>query len=104
MKVYIASPYSNGDKIRNIVNAINAAEALSLKGHTPFVPHLSHYWDVLNPHPYELWIKYTMKWLKVCDAVLRLPGDSPGADKEVQWAIDNELPVYHSIKEIPNVI
>ncbi len=36
-----------------------------------------------------------------CDAVLRLPGDSTGADQDVATAHRRGLPVYHSVDEIP---
>ncbi|MFC9945576.1 DUF4406 domain-containing protein [Streptomyces pratensis] len=36
-----------------------------------------------------------------CDAVLRLPGDSAGADQDVATARGRGLPVYHDVTEIP---
>lgn len=36
-----------------------------------------------------------------CDAVLRLPGDSTGADQDVATALRRGLPVYHHVDEIP---
>ncbi|WP_423463096.1 DUF4406 domain-containing protein [Promicromonospora sp. MS192] len=36
-----------------------------------------------------------------CDAVLRLPGDSTGADQDVATARLRGLPVYHDVAEIP---
>ncbi|MGW2477480.1 DUF4406 domain-containing protein [Streptomyces sp. NPDC001665] len=36
-----------------------------------------------------------------CDAVLRLPGKSAGADGDVAVARRRGLPVYHGISEIP---
>jgi len=36
-----------------------------------------------------------------CDAVLRLPGDSAGADQDVATARSLGLPVYHDVAEIP---
>ena len=36
-----------------------------------------------------------------CDAVLRLPGDSKGADEDVRVARERGLPVYFDIAEIP---
>lgn len=37
-----------------------------------------------------------------CDAVLRLPGESVGADQDVATALRRGLPVYHDISEIPH--
>ena len=39
--------------------------------------------------------------LAVCDAVLRLPGDSKGADQDVAIAQKRGIPVFHSLTEIP---
>ena len=39
--------------------------------------------------------------LQHCDAVLRLPGESTGADQDVAIAEQRGLPVYHRIEEIP---
>ncbi|WP_414820653.1 DUF4406 domain-containing protein [Streptomyces rubrogriseus] len=36
-----------------------------------------------------------------CDAVLRLPGDSTGADRDVAHARRRGLPVYHDVAQIP---
>ena len=36
-----------------------------------------------------------------CDAVLRLPGESTGADQDVAIARQRGLPVYHRLQEIP---
>ncbi|MFF4714386.1 DUF4406 domain-containing protein [Streptomyces eurythermus] len=36
-----------------------------------------------------------------CDAVLRLPGDSEGADQDVALARRRGLPVYYDIAQIP---
>jgi len=39
--------------------------------------------------------------LQHCDAVLRLPGRSAGADQDVATAQQLGLPVYHDVAEIP---
>ena len=41
--------------------------------------------------------------LQHCDAVLRLPGDSTGADNDVRIATELGIPVYTSIEQIPHV-
>src|SRR5262245_56765122 len=42
--------------------------------------------------------------LRHCDAVLRLPGDSTGADRDVALAWEYGLPVYRNLHEIPRSI
>jgi hypothetical protein len=36
-----------------------------------------------------------------CDAVLRLPGASTGADQDVAIARERGLPVWHRIEDVP---
>jgi hypothetical protein len=101
MKIYIAGPYTRGDTDENVLNAIDAAEAVSELGHSPFIPHLTHFWHGVHPHPYEFWLEQDMVWLRLCDAVLRLPGESGGADREVAYALDAHMPVYYRLADIP---
>ena len=39
--------------------------------------------------------------LEHCDAVLRLPGASKGADQDVAIARRREIPVYHRLDDVP---
>lgn len=39
--------------------------------------------------------------ITICDAILRLPGESRGADNDVSLAHTRGIPVYHSLDEIP---
>ena len=41
--------------------------------------------------------------LRHCDAVLRLPGESTGADQDVAIANELGLPVYHDLTDIPGI-
>ena len=78
--IYIASPYTQGDTALNVRDQIAAAECLREAGALPFVPLLSHLWHLMSPHPYNYWIEMDMDWLHHADAVLRLHGDSAGAE------------------------
>ncbi len=98
-KIYIAGPYTS-DPIKNVSKAIDVAEELFNKGYAPFIPHLAHLWEAIYPKKYEDWIEYNYNWFMCCDAVLRFPGDSPGADTEVGWAKINGIPVFYSIEEL----
>jgi len=100
MKIYIAGPYSGGDPITNVRRAIRVADALAALGHIPFVPHLTHFWHQISPHRYEFWLDYDMHWLELCDAVYRIDGASPGADREVRRAVEVGMPVYTSLEEL----
>lgn len=93
--VYVASPYTLGGVESNVRASILAGDAIVASGNAiPVLPLLSHLWEMKSPHSYEFWIEYT-KWLLVgCDLVLRLPGESDGADGEVKLALDLGMRVF----------
>ncbi len=39
--------------------------------------------------------------LRRCDAVLRIPGESKGADGDVRLATERGLPVYYRLEDVP---
>lgn len=86
MKVYIAGPYTKPDPVENAAIALRVAEHVLLRGDVPFVPHLTLFWHFAHQHPYKDWLAYDMEWLHACDGLLRIPGESSGADKEVAEA------------------
>jgi len=83
MLVFISGPYAHPDPVVNTRNAILAGEEVIKQGHTPFIPHLNHLWHMVCPHEEEFWYEYDLVLLKKCDAILRLPGESKGADREM---------------------
>lgn len=94
LRIYIAGPYSKPDPVLNTNRAIAIATELLHKGHHPFVPHLTMFWNVMRPTiTYEQWMEYDFAWVKMCDVVLRIPGLSPGADREVVLAASLHIPV-----------
>ena len=99
--VYISSPYSNGDKEQNVLDALLVADKVLELGHTPFVPHLSHYWDLISPKSWDVWMKIDLEMLHRCDVVLRLrEGISRGADIECQKAEEWGIPVYYKLEDL----
>lgn len=109
-RIYVAGPIGADDDGRSarIAAAIDAGSHLLRLGHAPFVPHLwaaAMYDDAITADAllgYEDWMAYDLAFLRVCDAVLRIPGESPGADREVQLARELGKHVYFSVEEIPN--
>jgi hypothetical protein len=97
MRIYIAGPYSKGDVVVNVINALAVANVLRDIGFAPFVPHLIYFWHLLHPRPYEDWLDLDNQFIPCCHAVLRLPGESGGADKEVILAESLGLPVFTSM-------
>lgn len=104
LKVYVAGPYTKGDKEQNVRNAIDAADVISRLGLIPYIPHLSHYWDLRRNHPYEFWMNQCLHWLLSCDIVFRIHGESPGADLEVEMAKKNNMPVFYDIFELAEFV
>jgi Domain of unknown function (DUF4406) len=99
-RVYIASPYTKGDVAINVKVQLDATDALMSLGYAPFAPLYSHFQHMAHPRPYEDWIAIDKEWVQACDVVLRLPGDSSGADGEVAFARELNLPVVYSIDEL----
>lgn len=72
-------------------------------GYYPIAPLLSHYIDERHPAGYERWMEWCLAMVGACDVVLRLPGESAGADREVSEAQRLGKLVVYSIDELQNV-
>jgi hypothetical protein len=93
--VYIAGPYTRPDPVENTHAVIRLASDLVDEGTvTPFVPHLTLLWHIVSPRPLDFWYEYDVATLARCDAVFRMPGESTGADKEVEFAEAASVPVF----------
>ena len=103
LKIYIAGPYTKGDVAMNVRNAIAAGNYVARLGHNPYIPHLFHFWHFLFPNDYEFWMKQGEAWLRESDAILRIEGESAGADKEMAIAKELGFTVYHSVFEVPKL-
>lgn len=99
-RIYVAGPITIGDQFLNVVRAIKAAEELRAVGLFPFVPHLSALWHMIAPVPYEEWLVYDFAWIDACDALLRIPGESGGADREATYAASTGKPVFLSVSDV----
>jgi len=100
IKVYIASPYTLGDVAVNVKRQIDAADELMNLGFVPFAPLYSHFQHMVHPRPYQDWIKIDLEWVKVVDCVLRLDGESTGADGEVDFATELGKPTFYNYKDL----
>jgi hypothetical protein len=99
-RVYVAGPISKGDIAANVKRGADAGLELLRLGYAPFIPHLSHYINekaTVGTSDYEKWLELDFSFIRVCDAVLRLPGESAGADREVAFARSVGVPVYGSL-------
>ncbi len=98
--VYISSPYTIGNKDLNVLRQIDMHSELMDLGFIPFTPLLVHYVDAYHGRSYESWMDYDLKWIEKCTCVLRLPGESKGADIEVARAKELGIPVFYSVEEL----
>ena len=98
--VYLAGPITIGNCIHHTHRALMIAEELIECGFVAFVPQLSIFWEFLRPHDHDWWLQYDRVILERCDALLRIPGESKGADEEVAFAIEHRIPVYYSVDEL----
>lgn len=97
IKVYIASPYSIGNKEENVFRQMQVADILISEGFCPYIPLLTHYQHLQFPQPYNFWLEYDLEWLFCCEAILRLDGESYGADKEEEYAKELGIPIFYDI-------
>jgi len=115
MMILIAGPYRSGtnDDPAKMAQNLNTLEQVAWpifqKGHVPMIGG----WVALpiwknaggksvGDHVYESTLHPTAhRLLQHCDAVLRLPGDSKGADNDVAIARARGIPVYFDIADVP---
>jgi hypothetical protein len=114
MLILIAGPYRSGtgdDRDRMAAN-LRALEAAAWpvfeRGHVPMIgewvalPVLAGAGeDLLSPFAEQVMYPTAERLLQHCDAVLRLPGDSKGADQDVAIARERGIPVFTSLDQIP---
>jgi len=98
-RIYIASPYT-GNKEVGVQRQLSMTDKLMNLGFAPFVPLLTHYQDLVHPRPYDDWMELDETWLLACHGVLRLDGESEGADREVALAKERGIPVFYDTKSL----
>lgn len=101
MRIFLAGPYGdhNPEEViaENVRKADEYARFLMSQGHQVYCPHkMSWHWQkdkrLTRPQFLELDFSFLEHW---AEAIIRLPGESPGADGEMRKA--REL----GLKEIP---
>jgi hypothetical protein len=104
--ILIAGPYRSGtndepERLQaNLEFLESAAWPIFEAGHIPMIGE----WVALpvgDPTSLTVLTPTAERLLQHCDAVLRLPGASTGADNDVRIARERGIPVYHSVDEIP---
>lgn len=95
--IYLACPYSIGDREQNVRNSIEMAQVLDDAGFVVFNPLLNHFAEQFTPRSYDEWLMDDFRWLSKCDAVFRMHGPSAGADREEALAVQLNLPVFRDL-------
>jgi hypothetical protein len=99
--VYVAGPYTYPDPEKNVNRVVDFADSMLSDGIViPYVPHLTHLWHERRPRTLNEWYSYDLVILKRCDALFRLDGESHGADAEVKFAIDHDIPVFSAVEDL----
>ena len=102
IKVFISSPYENGDIAVNVHRQIEAADRLMNLGYVPFTPALFHFHHLVFQRIRQDWLDLDMVWLEQCDCLLRLkaPQESKGADLECKRAKELGLPIFKTVEQV----
>lgn len=113
--ILIAGPYRSGTNddpekmAQNLRNLESVALPLYRAGHIPLIGEwlaLPLLREAGSTHPgdaiyNEILYPIANRLITRCDAVLRLPGASQGADEDVRLAQEIGLPVFHQLAEVP---
>lgn len=120
IKVFVSGPLDKGDPCFNLNLASRAYRELVAAGFAPLCPHLAAYaggtrrasrirdggggeradgdvYAVAEVPPVGQLLAVTLPWVAAADALLRLPGESTGADREVWEARLRNIPVFESV-------
>ncbi|WP_113132825.1 DUF4406 domain-containing protein [Rhizobiales bacterium] len=115
MLILIAGPYRSGtgdDPAKMAANLKRLEEpsyALFRAGHVPVIGEwvALPVWNAAGGERVgddlyeEIFHPVAGRLLALCDAVLRLPGDSKGADNDVRIARERGIPVYYRLEDVP---
>ena len=118
MLILVAGPYRSGTgddpelMARNLARLEEAAWPIFRSGHVPMIGE----WVALpvlraagadgvsDPLAERVLYPTAERLLRHCDAVLRLPGESTGADQDVAIARSRGIPVYQRVEDIPGYV
>lgn len=92
--LYVAAPYTRPEPVSNTHHVYRVATIVyENTDWCPVVPHSSLLWHMVTPREEAHWYVYDLHLLRACDAIVRLPGLSLGADNEIVFARDNGIQI-----------
>ena len=118
MLILIAGPYRSGtndDPVliqQNLSNLEAVALPLFRKGHLPMIGewvalpliHLAGSKKMGDEAWNEIQYPTAHRLLQKCDAVLRIPGASKGADEDIRIAKELGLKIYYRLEDVPDMV
>lgn len=96
--VFLAGPFTS-NPMHGTRAASLAGDILYAAGYDVYVPHLSILDDVISPHDSDYWYERTLRMVDHCDVLLRLPGESVGADRELERGKELGIPTFEGTAE-----
>lgn len=108
-RVYVAGPYSNGDqnggseREENTRRAVEAGIAIAKRGHFVHVPHAATApFDGHKEYEWFMQLDFGIiaRW---ATCIFRVPGASPGADREAGMGAQMGLPVLTRLEQLPDL-
>lgn len=106
MRIYVAGPIGTDPALRglNVQRAEIVAMALIRAGHSVYCPHLWHHVTGAYDVDYEKWMTQDFDWISVSEVVVRIPGSSPGSDREVAFAKERGIWVVSDYGSLDDLI
>ncbi len=98
--IYLATPMTKGEWVTNWDKCLIIADRLRIKGYAPYPPVVSWSWQQHTRYTPEEWLQYDFNLILVSDGVLRVNGDSAGADREMDFAVRHNINTYWSEHEL----
>jgi hypothetical protein len=93
--VYLSGAITRGDKNVNWFVAAQAQVALMRAGFAVINPMSSMLMPESVNIDWETWLLMDERIIEACDFLIRIPGDSDGADREVAHALALGIPVHY---------
>ncbi|MFT4182667.1 MAG: DUF4406 domain-containing protein [Rhizobium sp.] len=115
MLILIAGPYRSGTgddpekMVANLTRLEEPSYALFKAGHLPMIGEwvALPVWNAAGGERVgddlyeEIFHPVAGRLLQLCEGVLRLPGESKGADNDVRIAHERGIPVWYRLEDVP---
>ena len=86
-RVYLSGPITKGNRSWNLYQALEAHRLLLQAGYAVLNPMLTMLHPDEKAIPHHVWLESDFAFIRACELLIRLPGESVGADAEVEFAL-----------------